>query len=166
MHKKGLSTTLLTMRIKQLAKIFKSQHSQLYICAVAITKNRQAAEDAVHDALMAVAQTNSDIKDLQAYLFSTVRNKAKYACVKNSKQQLNLEDILLCDDTTQQQIFSSQLFQQLEKLLPEQQETIIMKIFGGLTFKEIALATNQPLNTVASWYRRGLQTLKEKINEQ
>jgi len=155
------------MNIKQVAKLFNAYHKQLYISAVAITKNREAAEDAVHDALIAVAETKSDVRHLKAYLFSSVRNKALYVYAKQKISQVNSEDILLFDeDTTQQQVFASQVFKYLEKLNQEQQQTIIMKVFGGLTFKEISIATNQSPNTVASWYRRGLNTLKEKINEQ
>jgi RNA polymerase sigma-70 factor (ECF subfamily) len=154
------------MRIKKLAKIFKTHQHQLYVYAISITKNREAAEDAVHDALLAVSQTNSDITDLNAYLFSAVRNKALYISSKANKYQFNIEDVLLLDeDTTQQQVFASQVFKHLSNLNQDQEQTLIMKIFGGLTFKEIATLTQQSQNTIASWYRRGLQTLKEKINE-
>ena len=154
------------MQIKKIATLFKTHQKQLFILAVSITKNREAAEDAVHDALIAVAQTNSEVRDLKAYLFSAVRNKALYASAKQSQIQTNIDDVVvLDDDSTQQQVFASQVFKHLENLSQEQQQTIIMKVFGGLTFKEISIATNQSPNTVASWYRRGLLTLKEKIDE-
>ena len=63
------------MPIKKLENRFKYHQKQLYILAVSISKNREAAEDASHAALISVAHTNSEVLDLKAYLLSVVRNK-------------------------------------------------------------------------------------------
>ena len=51
----------------------------------------------------------------------------------------------------------------LSELPEEQREVIVMKIWGGLTFPQIASALNQSVNTVASRYRYALEKLRERL---
>ena len=48
----------------------------------------------------------------------------------------------------------------LQQLSSDERETIVLKIYGDLSFHEIADLRQIPLPTVASWYRRGLEKLK------
>lgn len=52
------------------------------------------------------------------------------------------------------------LQQVLRELPPEQQETVFLRIWSGMTLQEIADATATPLNTVASRYRYALEKLR------
>lgn len=154
------------MRIKKIGKIFKTHQKQFYVLALSITKNREMAEDAVHDAILAVASSQSSIKNLKAYLITSVRNKALHACVKHNKQPIEVDNYIETNHlSAEQSIFANQIMQSLKQLNSDQQQILIMKIFGDLTFKEIAEMTNNSPNTVASWYRRGLRILQEKYNE-
>jgi RNA polymerase sigma-70 factor (ECF subfamily) len=46
--------------------------------------------------------------------------------------------------------------------LPDgQRQAVLMKIYGGMTFAEIAEVTGEPLQTIASRYRRALVRLQE-----
>ena len=48
--------------------------------------------------------------------------------------------------------------------LPEVQATVlVMKIWGGLTFPQIASVLNIPANTAASRYRYALDKLREQL---
>ena len=51
----------------------------------------------------------------------------------------------------------------LATLPEEQRETVIMRIWSGMTLDEIAVATGVSLNTVASRYRYALHKLREKL---
>lgn len=42
----------------------------------------------------------------------------------------------------------------------EQREVIVLRIFEGLSFKEIAAASGQSINTVASRYRYGIEKMR------
>ena len=55
------------------------------------------------------------------------------------------------------------LQQALRELPPEQQETVFLRIWSGMTLQEIADATDTPLNTVASRYRYALEKLRERL---
>ena len=50
--------------------------------------------------------------------------------------------------------------QALGQLPPEQREVLVLRIWGELTFAEIATALGDSINTVASRYRYGLEALR------
>ena len=52
----------------------------------------------------------------------------------------------------------------MEKLPPDQRETLEMAYFKGLSQSEIAEATGQPLGTVKTRCRLGLQKLREALS--
>jgi RNA polymerase sigma-70 factor (ECF subfamily) len=51
----------------------------------------------------------------------------------------------------------------VRELPPEQQEVVTLKIWGDLTFQEIAETLEIPANTAASRYRYALEKLKDKL---
>ena len=148
--------------------LFETNKRQLYVAALAITRDRGAAEDAVHDAVLAISELKTTPIDLKAYLFRTVRNKALHS-IKNNHRFKAEADVANFIDTSncsaEQKVLSNQVAEHLLTLEANQQQVIIMKLFADLTFDEIATITECSPNTVASWYRRGLKQLREKIHE-
>jgi RNA polymerase sigma-70 factor, ECF subfamily len=51
----------------------------------------------------------------------------------------------------------------LSRLPRAQREVVVMKVFGGLTFDEIAAAMGGSQNTAASRYRYGIEKLKAAL---
>jgi len=51
----------------------------------------------------------------------------------------------------------------LQELPVEQREVIVLKLWGDLTFQQIAETTGAPLNTVAARYRYGLAKLRAEF---
>ncbi len=151
-----------------LERLFANHHKSFFAAALTITRDRAAAEDAVHDALLAVASVKTQPDDLKAYVFRVIRNKAilynkqSKRCVNEAPEKEFIATETLDND---QKIFVSQVLKQIEALEPNQQQVLIMKIFAELTFKEIAEIMECPMNTVASWYRRGMNQLQEKFDE-
>ena len=58
------------------------------------------------------------------------------------------------------------LLRAVEKLPKEQSEVLTLKIWGELTFDEIARTLELSLNTVASRYRYALQKLKDSVPQE
>lgn len=54
----------------------------------------------------------------------------------------------------------------LQKLPAEQREVVVMKVWGGLKFEEIAKELNISQNTAASRYRYALEGLRKYIKKQ
>jgi len=152
----------------QLERLFARHHKEFFVAAVSITRNRAAAEDAVHDALLAVATGSTRPDDLKAYMFRVVRNKALlYLQQAKRFSDTPPADEFIAAEALQEEdrIFLNQLLRQIEELEFNQQQVLVLKLIAGLTFAEIAETMDSPLNTVTSWYRRGLQKLQEKLDE-
>lgn len=154
--------------LAELVELFQTKQKQLYVAALTITRDRDAAEDAVLDAMLAVSELDQAPDNLLAYLYMSIRNKALHNVKRSRRFSADTEYQNFVDtqsQTAEQQVFLQQVLRQLEKLESNQQQVLIMKLFGDLTFEEIAEITSNSPNTVASWYRRGLFKLKENIHE-
>jgi RNA polymerase sigma factor (sigma-70 family) len=53
----------------------------------------------------------------------------------------------------------------LAELSADERECIVLKIFDGMTLKEIAVVRGVSINTAASWYRRGLVKMKTMLED-
>ena len=53
----------------------------------------------------------------------------------------------------------------LHRLPSEQREIILLKLSEDLTFREIAEMRDVPINTVSSWYRRGIEKLRKRLGD-
>lgn len=152
----------------QLERLFSMHHRSLYVSALSITKDRAAAEDAVHDALLAVSDIKIRPDDLKAYLFKVVRNKA-LAYVKQREKYVEGESAAEFIDqdslASENKLFVRQVLEEIEALDVDTQQVVLLKLFSGLKFREISEITGSSENTVASKYRRGIVKLQEKLNE-
>jgi len=55
------------------------------------------------------------------------------------------------------------LLRSADELPTEQKEVVFLKVFEGLTFKEIGSACGISANTAASRYRYGIEKLREAV---
>ena len=158
------------VHLKQLESIFVSQHRELFASALAITRNKAMAEDTVHEALMAVASLKEAPRDIAAYLFRVVRNKALHNNRQAGRFSPMDDDYLEqtsnhAEPNPEQDILIQQIKQHMGSLNMDEQQVLMLKIFEDMTFNDIARIMEASPNTVASWYRRGLEKLKELIRE-
>ncbi|MBU1108080.1 MAG: sigma-70 family RNA polymerase sigma factor [Candidatus Riflebacteria bacterium] len=121
----------------------------------------EEAEDAVHEALLPWVQNPqkmSGVKNLKAYLYASMRN----ACLKKAGAVSNStmpEDVAAAEGPDLH--LQADVANALKQLPGEQCETVYLKIWGDLTFAEIAELQNASLQTIASRYRYALAKLKE-----
>lgn len=150
-----------------LERFFRSYSHKLYVLALSITGERFLAEDAVHDALLALARSKSRPVNPEAYIYTTVRNTAiKIAGKRVRSVEDKKVDFLLAEtDTPEDRLLVDQVTRSLASLTPDQRETIILNIYAGFTFREISELKHKPLNTVTSWYRRGISALQKECNK-
>ena len=53
----------------------------------------------------------------------------------------------------------------VEALEPDQQQAVVLRLYAGLSFRQIAEALGEPLQTIASRYRRALERIRNAIGE-
>jgi RNA polymerase sigma-70 factor (ECF subfamily) len=144
----------------------------LFTCALAITGSPSRAEDAVHDAFCRVLRrhdaTGERMIDLKSYVFRAVRNAALDQLRNSGPPREPLPDYVFDPasgpaDAAADAEFTRQIVELLARLSSDERETIVQHLYGNLTFQEIATLRETPLGTVVTWYRRGLEKLRQKL---
>ncbi len=157
---------------QELERIYEKHRQGLYTLALSITRHPSSAEDAVHEAFCRLYKLQvPPLHDKTAYVFAAVRNAA---IDQNRRQKPTVQSELAismfdCGEaspdakaiTAEQE---SLVRQAMDKLTDEQRHTVVMKVYGGLTFDQIAQTLGEPLPTVAARYRRALEKLKEVLS--
>ena len=129
------------------------------------TRCEADAQDVVQEALMeAVQRTPSPAP---AFVFATIRRRAidlgRSQTRRTGRELATAEGADTCwFDLSAEERERERLIQNAMKRLPEiYREVITLKIWGELTFIEIAEVIGIPANTAASRYRYGLQELRK-----
>ncbi len=121
----------------------------------------EQAEDAVHEALLPwVIDSDKmmEIENISAYLYASLR----HACFRIRKQSQTKQAFVEIESETTTDPHLAFDVEQALKILPEEQrEAVFLKIWGELSFEEIATIQNVSLQTTASRYRYALGKLKE-----
>ena len=143
-------------------RTFYDQHRQgLFSFALAITGDRARAEDAVHAAVEKLIARPFLPLNLKLYAFRCVRNAAVSAWRKNESRRENYFDFEALPASSPDRARAERMESALAKLGDDERETVTLKIFDGLTFREIAAVRGANQNTIASHYRRGIEKLRE-----
>lgn len=129
--------------------------------------NKQDAEDAVQEAF--IRFWNSSVRNSEnplPYLYKAIRwtaidmlrNRIRKKETVFQDLELNNTGFFSSTEIDEQSRIKIEKF--ISMLPPEQREVLTMKIWGNLTFKEIAEIQGVSQNTAASRYRYAINTLK------
>ena len=134
-----------------------------------ITRNREDAEDALQAAMVRIALKPEALARAEfpwPYFVRVARNEALKIVQKRKKSRSLAaigdpgdvqKDIAELED-------SSEFIRRAIGRLPRQQaEVVVLKVWEGLTFAQIAETLDESPNTVASRYRYALQKLNEAL---
>ncbi|MCH7725083.1 MAG: sigma-70 family RNA polymerase sigma factor [Planctomycetes bacterium] len=135
----------------------------LYTYALTLTGDSAMAEDAIHTVFAAWLARRSPPRELRPYVFRSVRHAALDGLKARTRR--NGTESIFKDEPGADPHVALAMDDALAELGDDERETIVLKIYGGLTFKEIAHARDESLNTAASRYRRGLAKLAELLKE-
>ena len=142
----------------------------------------QDAEDVVQVAFVRFWKLYPNAQQEQyGLLFSAVRTAA-LDVLRSSLRRTRREDLYsaeVCDVrdasvlqgsrdswftvSSDQQAKADDIQDALQKIPAEQREVIVLKVWGELTFAQIAQSLNESANTVASRYRLGVKALKKEL---
>ena len=141
---------------------------QLFTCALSITGSPARAEDAVHEAFCALLRLRQRPDDFKAYAFRAVRNAALSELRRRPIGNSSLSEPIFDQSPSAAQSaedneFRSCVAKLLTELSADERETVVQHLYGELTFREIAIVREAPLGTVTSWYRRGIEKLRNRL---
>ncbi len=126
-------------------------------------------DDALQEALIDLSQLAGPPHDPVAWLFKTVRFKAmNLARAQRRRERTHRaaaserDAWFECDpvDTIQ----SSELEAMLEELEPLDREIVVARIWGGMSFEQIAELVEGAISTVHRRYQHALRQLGAKVN--
>ncbi|VVE34796.1 RNA polymerase subunit sigma [Pandoraea capi] len=162
---------------KALRQLYEQDAAYLLGVAQRIVRDRQLAEDVVHDAFVKV-WTQAATFDARrgagrGWIFSIVRHQALNT-VRRRNQEVDVDEDTLdahvnATPTHVPNAFSiaadplmhGRLAQCLERLDAPRRASILYAYLDGYSHSEIAERLRSPLGSVKAWVRRGLQSLRE-----
>ncbi len=157
---------MMNRRTARLRTFYLKHRQEQWSYALSITKNRATAEEAVHTAFTRLLEKPRAPLRLKAYIFQAVRN----AAIDQWREQRAGNDAYLelsgRPDVPRNPCVPGEhgnLYQALDQLSADERESIVLKIHLGMTFREIAAIRGVSINTAASWYRRGLEKMREAL---
>ncbi len=132
-----------------------------------ITRNRDDAEDAVQSTVVRLARNPQSLAAARwpwAYVLKMARNEALRIVARKKTRSLADYLLSLTKPETKLPLTTAErdadVQKALQRLPAEQAEVVILKIWEGLTFQEIAAVTGESMNTIASRYRYALSKLE------
>lgn len=160
---KNCATGLARCSTSALAELFDLTAPRAVRYARALTRNAEDAEDALQAAMVRVALNPRVLAEAWhpwAYLLRIVRNESlKIVQRRRATQAFAVVTEAWSEDALDESDSRQFVREALKKLPPSQSEVVVLKIWEGMTFAEIAEVLGEPANTAASRYRYALQKL-------
>jgi RNA polymerase sigma-70 factor, ECF subfamily len=141
----------------------------LVLLARSWVPTRADAEDVVQEAFVRFWRSRDRANDPTAYLFACVKRCALDWVRSRSRRDrreavaAKAEGVPLFDGPLEKAERRAVVVAALETLPDTQREVLVMRIWGGLTFPQIATALGIPADTAASRFRYALDKLREKL---
>lgn len=157
--------------------IYESYVDDLLTLAVHLLGDATAAEDVVQDVFVRFARNARSFRltgSLKGYLATCTANRARDVLRHRQLSRMSpLPDAdAIASDISEPptSVAESELQQQLRSALmnlpSEQREAVTLRLYGELTFKEIANLQGVPLKTVQSRYRYALDKLRALLRNE
>ena len=151
-----------------LRTFYVGSRQQLYTYAVSITGNRESAEDAIQNVFAQLLRKQDLPADLRPYVFRCIRNAALDSLRRTKMRQDSIFKVRVVFENgkTPPPFQAEEVDRLLQTLSADERETIVLKIYNDFTFQQISEIRQVPLQTVASWHRRGLEALKTLLSKE
>lgn len=157
--------------VAALAGLFDLTADRLVRLAVTVTRNQHDAEDAVQSALVRVATNPRQLckaNEPWFYILRIVRNEA-LAILRKRKRSVILASIsdLITQhfvDHVEEEESQQAVWVALRKLPTKQSEVVVLKIWEGLTFAQVAHVLGISPATAASRYRYAMEKLTNSLS--
>lgn len=155
------------------AELYDACADRLFRYAAVRLGSDDAAGDLFQAAFLRAVRSRKRFRDVEyppAYLFQIVRNEIARVLGKQSRRRDGGAQSLDADEAHAKQASGweddEMVREALMRLEADDREIVELKVFGGLTFVEIGQALARPAATVATRYRRALESLRPWVERQ
>ena len=154
------------------AELYDASADRLHHFLTARLGSRDAASDVLQSAFLRAVKSRRRFRGVEnpiAYLFQIARNEAMRWAKRrraNDRPLMAAEVFAATGDAFGQQDDAEIVAAAMGRLTAEDCELIELKVFAGLTFREIADVTGLPQGTLATRFRRALESLRPWLAKQ
>jgi RNA polymerase sigma-70 factor (ECF subfamily) len=149
-----------TLQVEAVQFLYQQHGPGLLLYACSLLGRKHAAEDVLQQVFMKLLEQNTIPEDPRPYLFRAVHNVA-LNLVRGESKQIELAEIEPWFEAPQHDHPARvTLTTELMRLPEEQRQILVLHLWGGLSFDEIASLLAISANTAASRYRYALQKLR------
>ena len=161
-------------------RLYKSSSAQLFGLILRIVKNQDTAAEILQESYVKIwnraGDFRAEVAQPMTWMGTIARNQAIDTLRRNAHHtntSESVEDLRWLPDENNrapedvahvehQRDALKKCLAQLEGL---QQKALLLAYFRGMTHEELAVHLDKPLGTVKSWLRRGLQRLKQCLEQ-
>ena len=138
--------------------------------------SRTDADDVLQETFLRLVRQRAKlagVENLVAYAFTVARNEALRLSQRRSREFARLDPLpaedLFCeaagkDDRARET--AEWVTRGLARLEPDLRELVELKMYGGLTIREISEVTGLPQGTVATRYRKALEAMRSRMQKE
>jgi RNA polymerase sigma-70 factor (ECF subfamily) len=155
------------------AELYDACAGRLHRYLTVRTGSAHAAADAVQAAFLRAVKSRRRFRKVEnpiAYLFQIARNEAARAAAKQRRTRIeasvHAKDFCAATNDFTASDDAETVAAALARLNADDRELVELKIYASLTFGEIANVTGRPPGTVATQYRRALESLRPWLTKQ
>ncbi len=162
--------------MEELRTFYDAYGSALYGYLFALLCSPEEAEDALQELfarLLSKRRKYSQLRNAEAYLFRAARNEAfsrlRRRNVRERAGEVLSQQASLLNPASGEEIEREDVDRvnaALQELPTKQREVVVLKIFHGMTFREIGTVVRASPNTAASRYRYALDKLKLLLGDE
>jgi len=153
-----------------LGRLYDEHAAAVYRLLLAMLGSPEDAQDALSEVFLKTSRLGPKrIRNPRAYLLAAARHHA-ISMLRQRRREIsvNPSDVRFFDTgglDPERVILAGRIEAALRELPPEQREVVVLKVYEGLTFAEIAAITHTRANTVASRYRYAVERLRRALED-
>ncbi len=162
---------------QSLHRMYDKYKAGLLTVAGALLYDKTEAEDVVHDVFISFIESRQKFRltgSLNGFLATCVANKARNVNKARAvRQSVGLDQTADIPSDSGRGDHAAMFGEQMRSVavamgqLPYQQrEVIMLRLYSGLKFKQIAQMQSESINTIQGRYRYGIDKLRLMLNEE
>lgn len=153
--------------IERIRQFYEAHRQALFAYAVSLTYSREVAEDVIQSVFYRLLRRGRVPHELQPYVYRAIRNAAIDARRRALQAEEKSSILAPLNGTTDPEEIArhDEVEALLQVLNEDERECIVLKVYNGLTYTEIARIRKVSANTAASWYRRGMEKMQRAAKE-
>lgn len=152
--------------------LFRTYYTSLFLYAKYFTPLEEEAKDTVQDVFLnfwnkKAYQSIKDDKALKTYLYRSIKNTSLNKIRKRKLVELEIDQLTneIIEEETQNydENILQEILQEIHKLPQQIKEVVISVLINKKRYKEVADDMEISVNTVKSYLRVGIKSLREKF---